>query len=1083
MTMKKLMKMKLINWHYLTDVTIDLKGSCLITGDNGTGKSTALDAIQYVLTGGRAKFNSAAHEKTKRDLLCYVRCKTGRDTNKYERQGYVTSHVALEFYEEGKKRSFILGAVIDSSSDLSNPKTLFYRIENQRIVDQLFITNDTPKNINQFKISSKSFKTKILTTQRATRDDFNNRLGSLGYRFFDLLTKALSFKPIENVKDFVYSYILDEKEVNIEYLKENVRTYMEFEKVLNGIKLKLGRLEEIQNEYDEVHRIEENIKIHDYIILKSQRDMEEIKLAEKNLLYQKKQGSLDKEKEKEIELINSIEGLRKRESDIRQSLLTNDTYHLINNLEKEIEILQSKRAELKIEDRKFDKELEAQLDKVKKLYDLDIEVEGVKEFVQFSNELTNEEGITQFYNNAFTIEENYNSEAKKFNEELFELNSDKNKIEKKLSIIEEEIHILQSKRLVYDKKIRDLQDVIAKELGKLEGRDIEPRIVCELLEISDARWQDAIEGYLNTQRFNLIIEPQYFDESLRAYERFKNSNNIYGVGLINTQKLEKYNECDEESLAAMVTSKNKFAKYYINMVMGKVIRCESVDDLKKYSRSITPTCMVYQNNTARQINPQVYEKPYIGSEAYKRQLKLKLEEKEKLKKELLEINIKVDHLNNVINLMIKPRFEYLRENCDIKFKLIKKEEEILLKKDQLTQVDKSTILELDFQLKSISKDIEENDLELKNIRDFITRLKVELEKLEEETKNIKSIIDNVSEDINKYEINNTEILSKANERYEDSTKQKTAYEIYYNYSRSRQGFDTRLSNKENDLKYLQRDYNNDFHFGGAEGKFGMEDFLKEYKNLKESKVIEYEEKIYNARQKAEEEFKEHFLAKLQENIVSAQNEFKKLNEALKGISFGEDEYKFQYTSSKVYDKFYKMIMDDNNLVGNNLLTGMYRQKHKEAMDELFDRITVDNDESRKALEKFTDYRTFMDYDIKIHHSDGSTSSFSKVCREKSGGETQTPYYVAIAASFVQLYDSGLHEDKLGSILLDEAFDKMDENRIESMMEFLNKLDLQLIIAAPPQKIESIGPYMGTTLVVSKEDNFSWVEAFSIHEEL
>jgi ABC-type Mn2+/Zn2+ transport system ATPase subunit len=1075
--------MKLINWHYLTDVTIDIKGNCLITGDNGTGKSTALDAIQYVLTGGRAKFNSAAHEKTKRDLLGYVRCKTGRDTNKYERQGDVTSHVALEFYEEGKKRSFILGAVIDSSSDLSNPKTLFYRIENQRIVDQLFITNDIPKNINQFKISSKSFKAKILTTQTAARDDFNNRLGSLGYRFFDLLTKALSFKPIDNVKDFVYSYILDEKEVNIDYLKENVRTYMEFEKVLKGIKLKLGRLEEIQSEYDELHRIEENIKIHDFIILKSQKDMEEIKLIEKNLSYQKKHGSLAKEKEKELEINDSIERLRKRQSDIRQSLLTNDTYILINNLENEIDLLKKKKAELKIEDKRFDKELGAQLEKIKELYDLEIKLEGIKDFVRFSNELTNEEGKNKFYNNAFTLEESFNSETRKFNEELFELKSNKKKIEEKLSKIEEEIHILESKRLVYDKKITDLQNVIAKELGKLEGRNIEPKIICELLEISDGRWQDAIEGYLNTQRFNLIIEPQYFDESLRAYERFKSSNNIYGVGLINTQKLEKYKECDEKSLAAVVTSKNKFAKYYINMIMGKVIRCESVDDLKKHSRSITPTCMVYQNNTARQINPKIYEKPYIGSEAYKRQLKLKLEEKENLKKEQSEINNKINHLEDVINLLSKPRFEYLRENCDIKIKLMKKEDEILLKKEQLNQIDKSTILELDFQLKKISKDIKESDLELKNIRDYITRLKVEIENLEEETKYIKSTIDSVSVDINNYEMNNAEVLSKANERYEATIKQKTPYEIYYNYSRSRQGFDTRLSNKENDLKHLQRDYNNEFHFGGSEGKLGIEDFLKEYKNLKESKVIEYEEKIYNARQKAEEEFKEHFLAKLQENIVSAQNEFKKLNEALRGISFGEDEYKFQYTSSKVYDKFYKMIMDENNLVGNNLLTGMYRQKHKEAMDELFDRITVDNDESRKALEKFTDYRTFMDYDIRIYHSDGSTSSFSKVCREKSGGETQTPYYVAIAASFIQLYDSGLHEDKLGIILLDEAFNNMDENRIESMMEFLNKLDLQLIIAAPPQKIESIGPHMDTTLVVSKEDNFSWVEAFSIHEEL
>ena len=52
-------------------------------------------------------------------------------------------------------------------------------------------------------------------------------------------------------------------------------------------------------------------------------------------------------------------------------------------------------------------------------------------------------------------------------------------------------------------------------------------------------------------------------------------------------------------------------------------------------------------------------------------------------------------------------------------------------------------------------------------------------------------------------------------------------------------------------------------------------------------------------------------------------------------------------------------------------------------------------------DEFTDYRTYMDYDIRIAHRDGNYSLYSKVCEEKSGGETQTPFYVTVAASFVQ----------------------------------------------------------------------------------
>ena len=45
-----------------------------IIGANGAGKSTILDAIQFVLTCSKSYFNKAANEKSKRNLVGYVRC-------------------------------------------------------------------------------------------------------------------------------------------------------------------------------------------------------------------------------------------------------------------------------------------------------------------------------------------------------------------------------------------------------------------------------------------------------------------------------------------------------------------------------------------------------------------------------------------------------------------------------------------------------------------------------------------------------------------------------------------------------------------------------------------------------------------------------------------------------------------------------------------------------------------------------------------------------------------------------------------------------------------------------------------------
>lgn len=85
--MKKLTRMKLINWHRFNNCTIDFGDSTLLSGENGAGKSTLLDAIQFVIICSTGYFNKAAHENGKRKLTGYIRCKTGKENQPYERTG------------------------------------------------------------------------------------------------------------------------------------------------------------------------------------------------------------------------------------------------------------------------------------------------------------------------------------------------------------------------------------------------------------------------------------------------------------------------------------------------------------------------------------------------------------------------------------------------------------------------------------------------------------------------------------------------------------------------------------------------------------------------------------------------------------------------------------------------------------------------------------------------------------------------------------------------------------------------------------------------------------------------------------
>ena len=174
-----------------------------------------------------------------------------------------------------------------------------------------------------------------------------------------------------------------------------------------------------------------------------------------------------------------------------------------------------------------------------------------------------------------------------------------------------------------------------------------------------------------------------------------------------------------------------------------------------------------------------------------------------------------------------------------------------------------------------------------------------------------------------------------------------------------------------------------------------------------------------------------------------------------------------------------MIMSDFNIMqGESIFSGVFNETHREVIEELFEKLTMDDDSSSKTLEEYTDYRTYMDYDIRISSDDGGFMLYSKVSQEKSGGETQTPFYITIAASFMQLYRNSIGGDSIGLVMMDEAFNNMDDERIAGVLSFMRGSNLQMIIAAPPDKIQYIGPSMKKVLLVLQDDKLSYVEDFT-----
>ena len=118
--MKKLKKILLINWLYFSKEVIEVGDVNFLTGKNGAGKSTVIDALQIVLLGetNARNFNLAANERSQRTLDGYLRADMD-ENNPYSRRGKDFSTYIVGEFEDDVEHNSLIAAVTAASTIIS----------------------------------------------------------------------------------------------------------------------------------------------------------------------------------------------------------------------------------------------------------------------------------------------------------------------------------------------------------------------------------------------------------------------------------------------------------------------------------------------------------------------------------------------------------------------------------------------------------------------------------------------------------------------------------------------------------------------------------------------------------------------------------------------------------------------------------------------------------------------------------------------------------------------------------------------------------------------------------------------------
>lgn len=1072
-----LSKICLNNWHYISQKVLPLNdGINFFTGHSGSGKSTVIDAMQIVLyanTDGRGFFNKAATDDSDRNLIEYLRgmVNIGDDNNfTYLRNNNFSTTIVLEFQDTETKACQCVGVVFDVETATNEITKLFFWHKGELPEDH-YRTVNRAKSTEEIKgWLTRSFEKEDYYfgshNERFRKQLYDIYLGGLdGEKFPRLFKRAIPFRMNIKLEEFVKEYICMEQDIHIEDMQQSVMEYGRMRKKIEETCQEIEKLGAICEQNERVLKEQEAIRKLRYYcekldILKERQLLQTVQDKEK--AYQEQLAGLNRDIEKRGEFIRES---RDKSDELLRQLASTDYEQIRRQLKTVTEIMESyTRSQNKWQQTAENLAAWEDVEVVSNQSLWDIEA--------FQKGDIEEEAILRLKKNLTETKEEIEKEYKECNMKLRDLKRNQ-------SSTEDELAQLKMGGKAYPRELEELRRILQIRLSEENGKEVSVEILADLLDIRNEEWRDAVEGYLGNQKLGLMVDPKFAKRAMEIYQE-QDKNKYFSYGVIDTERvLKDKHQVFENALAEEVITGKPYVRAYIDFLLGKVIKCGTTEELRECKIGITSNCVLYHSYRIQHMNPLNYTKrAYIGKSSLQQRIRLLQSEIRTLKAKQEPIQKEMDELGRVLQLeaLSLDAEEYVKWQKDMRSLQDKlKEQERLQRRLESENHQESERLEAERKalLELISREEETQRTQEKAATKLQDSIDSQQEKMLELNESLVEKERRFTE-VSAYEAMFSEFMSH---------KENVAYEQIKNKCEQELVEVTGVYDKERNIligirsDYLRAYPNRNFSPTDEDNH----EYQELYDTLNCDSLEEYKKRATEQAKTAVIHFKDDFMYKIRSAIKEAQQKKDELNRIISKLDFGKDKYQFFIGKNKGPDgEYYDMFMDesleinpsdldiglDNQL---NMFTMEHENHYGAMINDLIsifippDNATVEEMEAAKRnMDKYADYRTYLTFDMQqlIQNEEETIKiRLSKMITKNSGGEGQNPLYVALLASFAQAYKIDLRpgiqrNPTIRLVVLDEAFSKMDAEKVASCIKLMRGLGFQAIISATNDKIQN-----------------------------